>query len=251
VADGEDWTEGNIGEFVEDGDTFYVRSISGADLNSTRSYYGSTGTTHTSGARILKDPKYRYNEIVNAISTVIQGYLPWPRIYKVTADTITPDATNTTWYDLAADALGIVSIYQLSDNTPKQLQTYNEFHQYDRVTFKRNLPTTLCASGVGLRFPDGFLDQDNTVYINYAAKITDTVSATNYSDFSDGDAVTEAIILGAAQLLQRMLEVRKVRNSDNQPDYIRSGRDMNSLFQAALNTAEKEIRLKTPLVKTA
>ena len=249
VGDGAEWAKGDIGEF-SDGDTFYTRSISGSSLTCVRSYNGSTGATQASG-RILKNPKYLYNEITNAVSTVIKAYLPWPRIYKTTADTVTPDATNTSWYDLAADALGIVSIYQLGDATPKQVRTYNEFHQYDRVTFKRNLPTTLVASGVGLRFADGFLDRDNTVYINYAAKITDTVTTGSYVDFSDGDAVTEAIVLGAVQILHRALELRKTRNSDDEPDYIRSGRDFNSLFQAALNTAEKEIRLKTPLMRTS
>lgn len=249
VADGEDWAVGDIGEFVSDGDTFRVREVSGADLAATRSYYGSTGASHTSG-RIFKNPKYKYNEITNAISTVIQAYLPWPRIYKVTADTITPAPTTTTWYDLASDALGLVSVYQISDNSPIQRQLYGEHHKYNRVGFEMNMPTTLVSSGVGVKFPDGFLDADNTVYINYAAKITDTVTSSSYDDFSDGEAVVEAIILGTVGLLQRTLEARKERNSSNEPDYIRSGRDFNSMFQSALRSAEKEIRAKTPLMRT-
>jgi hypothetical protein len=246
VADGEDWARGSTGEF-EDGDTFFVRDVSGDNVVATRSYYGSTGAAHVSG-RIFKEPKYSYNEITNAISSVINFELPWPRIYKVASDTITPDQSGTIWYDLDADALGLVSVEQLGDNIPVQRRRYGEFHKWTRVRFERNLPTSLCASGVGLAFPDGFLDNDNTVYVTFAEKITDDTLAGEYLDFDAGDAVVEAIVLGSVALLQSALELRKPRKGAQETDNLRSGSYFGQLYKKALWTAEKEIRARYPLM---
>jgi hypothetical protein len=247
VNDGTDWAEGDVGEF-DDGDTFWVRQPVAEELTSVRSYYGSTGAFHASGSRILKNPKYKHREITNAISSVINFELPFPRIYKVASDTITPDQSGTIWYDLDADALGLVSVEQLGDNIPVQRRRYGEFHKWTRVRFERNLPTSLCASGVGLAFPDGFLDNDNTVYVTFAEKITDDTLAGEYLDFDAGDAVVEAIVLGSVALLQSALELRKPRKGAQETDNLRSGSYFGQLYKKALWTAEKEIRARYPLM---
>jgi hypothetical protein len=247
VGSGEDWAQGDIGEFLEDGDTFYTRASSGSDIVATRGYYGTTPAPHNAGSRILKNPKYRYWEITNAITSVINFELPFPRIYKVGNDTITPSQT-TTWYDLNEDALGLVNVEQLGDNAPIPLRKYGEFHKFQRVRFERNLPASLCASGVGLAFPDGFLDNDNTVYVTFASKITDAVSFGVYQDFDAGDAVVEAIALGAVALLQSALELRKPRKGAQETDNLRSGSYFGQLYKKALWTAEKEIRARYPLM---
>jgi hypothetical protein len=221
-------------------------SDEGSELAATRSYYGSTGAAHTQG-RILKNPKYRYNEITNAISSVINFELPWPRIYKVASDSITPDTTKK-WYDLNAEAMGLVSVDQLSDSAPLARQRYGTFHKWERVKFERNLPTTLVASGVGVMFPDGFLDQDNVVYIQYASKVTDEVLGGAYQDFSAGEAVVEAIVLGSVALLQSALELRKGRHDAQDTDNLRSGSYFGQLYRKALASAEKEIRQRHPLM---
>jgi hypothetical protein len=247
VSDGADWAPGDIGEFLGTGDTFYVRAVEGSELPSVRGYYGSTADAH-SQQRILKNPKYHHGEIVNAITSVINFELPFPRIYKVAPDTITPDQSGTIWYDLNADALGLVSVEQLGDNIPVQRRRYGEFHKWTRVRFERNLPTSLCASGVGLAFPDGFLDTDNTVYVKYAAKVTDDILGGEYQDFDAGDAVVEAIVLGAVALLQSALELRKPRKGAQETDNLRSGSYFGQLYKKALWTAEKEIRARYPLM---
>lgn len=248
VADGSDWSKGDIGEF-EDGDTFWVKEVSGDELVCVRSYYGSTGGIH-SAARIFKMPKYYFNEITNAVSATIQAFLPWPRVYKVASDTITPAQTTTTWYDLASDAMGLISVYQLSDSTPVQRQHYGQFHSYNRVVFERHLPSTLVASGIGLMFPDGFLDPDNTVYITYAAKITDAVSSGLYTDFTDSNAVVEAIIFGTVAMLQGSLELRKPRRGATETDNLRAASYFNRIYHSALSQAEKELRQNSPLMQT-
>lgn len=252
VTDGTDWSEGDIGELIDVttgvAETFYVSSVSSNNLTAVRGYYGSVAAAHVTSSRILKNPKYRTLEITNAIDSIINWELPWPRIYKVVSDSITPATSTTEWYDLAADALGLVSVYQLSDNTPVQRRKYGRFHQFERVSFERNLPTALCASGVGVRFPDGFLDDNNTVSIKYAAKITDTITTAAYDDLTDGDAVVEAIIFGTVALLQGSLELRKPRKSAQETDNLRPASYFAGLFTKALTSAEKELRSKSPLM---
>jgi hypothetical protein len=247
VADGTDWAQGDIGEFLGDGDTFYVRSVEGSELPSIRGYYGSTATAH-SQQRILKNPRFHYSEITNAITSVINFELPWPRIYKVSFDTITPAASTTKWYDLASDAMGLVSVDQVGDQAPLDRQRYGSFHRWDRVRFERHLPAALCASGVGLMFPDGFLDPDNTVYVQYAAKITDNTTGGEYTDFTQDDAVVEAVCLGAVALLQSALELRKGPHDAQDTDNLRASSYFGQLYKKALASAEKEIHQRNPLM---
>lgn len=248
VADGGDWSEGDVGVWEEDGDTFYTRDVSGDNVVATRSYYGSTGAAHEAG-RIFKNPKYKTLEMTNAISEIIEFALPWPKFYKVTATTITPDAVNKVWYDLAADAYALVRVRQLYGADDRRVYEYGGRHIYNRVGFSRGLPTSLVASGVGVAFPDGFAHTTNTVSIDYATKITDTVTSTLYDDFSAGDAITTAIEYGAVALLQGSLELRKPRHSADETDNLRASSLFERLFQRALATAEKELRQKDKLMK--
>jgi hypothetical protein len=105
----------------------------------------------------------------------------------------------------------------------------------------------LVNTGVGVSFPV-FRDQDNTIYVTYAAKVTDEVLGGEYQDFDAGDAVVEAIVLGAVALLQSALELRKPRKGAQETDNLRSGSYFGQLYKKALWTAEKEIRAEHPLM---
>jgi hypothetical protein len=251
VADGADWAVGDIGEFLGTGDTFYVRAVEGSELPSVRGYYGSTADSH-SQQRILKNPKYHYHEITNAITSVINFELPWPRIYKVDTTDVDPDTvghptTTDSWYALPTEALGLVSVVQVSDQSPGRKLEYGMFHSDYRVIFQRDLPSALVNTGVGISFPL-FRDPDNTIYVTYAAKVTDEVLGGAYTDFDAGDAVVEAIVLGAVALLQSALEIRKPRKGAQETDNLRSGSYFGQLYKKALWTAEKEIRAEHPLM---
>jgi hypothetical protein len=248
VANGDDWAVGDVGEFVTDGDTFWVSDVAGFDLTAVRGYYGSTAASHAASSRIYKNPKYSYNEITNAISSTIQAFLPWPRVYKVASDTITPSPTDTKWYDTATDVMALINVYQLTDNTPTGRTDYGQFHNRWRVELDRHLPTSLVASGIGLRFPGGFFDVDNTVYITYAAKITDQVTSTNYTDFTDSNAVIETILYGTVALLQGALELRKPRRGASDTNNLQSASYFNRIYHSALAQAEKELRQNSPLM---
>ena len=166
-----DWVEGDIGEFVEDGDTFRTVSETGGAITATRSYWGTAGSAHAASSRILKNPRYAYVEITNAISAVIQHKL-WPLAWKRVGDTITPAPTTAVWYDLDGPALGLISVRQLYGTSDTKEGLYGLRHGR-RVELRRNMTTSLVTSGVGLRFPDGFYHGTNTVNADYAAKLTD------------------------------------------------------------------------------
>jgi hypothetical protein len=252
VLDGTDWSEGDIGELLDVTtgvvENFFVLSISANNLTVVRGYYGTTAATHSSTSRIFKNPKFRNIEITNAISEVIESELPWPKFYKVTADTITPAPTTTTWYDLAADALALVRVTQAYGTSNLRQQVYGERRLYNRIAFRRGLQAGIAASTVGISFIDGFRHSSNTVAVDYAAKITDTVSSAIYQDFSAGEAITSAIEYGAVALLQGSLELRKPRQSAEETDNLRASMFFERLFRRALATAQKELRQKNPLM---
>ncbi len=248
VADGTEWSKGDVGEFVTDGDTFRVSDVASNTLTTVRSYYGSTGAAHSASSRILKQPKYAYNEIVNAISATIQGFLPWPRVYKVASTTVTPSPSTKEWYDLATDVMALCNVYQLTDSTPTKRIDYTEHHSNFRVELDRHLPASLVTSGIGIRFPGGIADVDNTVYVTYAAKITDTVTTGNYTDFTDSNAVVEAIVFGTVALLQGTLELRKPRRSASDTNTLQAASYFNRVFHSALAQTAKELQQNSPLM---
>ncbi len=250
VADGDDWKKGDYGEFVADGDAFYVSDDpSGFDLTCVRGYYGSTAAAHASGSRIVKEPKYKYGEILNAASATIQGFFPWPRVYKVASTTITPAPSSQTWYSLASDAMGLINVYQI-DDAGRERRHYGQHHQYNRVIMERHLPTSFVSAGIALRFPDGFIDADNTVYVTYAAKLTDALSSGNFVDFTDSNATVEALIFGTVALLQGSLELRKPRRGAAETNNLQSASYFNRVYHSALYQAEKELRQNSPLMQT-
>ena len=245
-----DWVEGDIGEFTADGDTFRVVSETGGTITATRSYWGSAGATHAAASRIVKNPRYTHLEIVNAIESVIQERL-WPKAYKKVADTVTPPTTNMTitWNDLAATALGLIRVTQRYGTSNELLGFYGQRHANHRVYFARNLPTAVVASNVGVLFPDGFFHGTNVVDIDYAAKITDVQAASVYSDFTDGDAVVEAIIYGAVSHLEAALENRKPRKPRQDRETLRGASMFDRKFEEALNRAQMELRATMPLMR--
>ena len=244
------WDKGDVGEFIEDGDTFLTISLSGTTITGTRSYDGSTGASHAS-ARVLKNPRYRFNVIVNAISAVIQDQL-WPKAWKSVSDTFTPPTTNQTitWNDIGTtgDARGLILVSQSYGTASERLGFYGERHSPRPVQFRRNLPSGVVTNLQGVLFPGGFYHATNTVNVLYASKITDTVSSGNYSDLTDGDAVVEAIIYGAVSHLESALENRKPRQPRQDRETLRGASLFDRRFRNALNRAEQECRDTIPIM---
>src|SRR3990167_3683572 len=250
VADSTQFVIGDVIEFLADGDTCLVPALPDATtLTVERSYYGSTATAHA-GTAFVKMPRHYFNEITNAISSVIQSRL-WPLAWIEVADTLTPPTSNitTTWTDLAATARGLISVRQLHGSGNVFEGRYGPSRRYERRgQIGRNMTTSLVASGIGLPFPDGFYHATNTVNVDYAAKITDAVSGGNYSDLTDGDAIVEAIIFGVVSHLEWALENSKPRQPRQDRETLRGASMYDRKFEDALQRAHQELRDTIPIM---
>jgi hypothetical protein len=108
--------------------------------------------------------------------------------------------------------MDLVSAVQLY-GSPSQVGQYGAFEVGLPILFKRNLPTSLVASGLGLQFPGGFYNADNAIEVKARALLTAAVSGGNYSDLSGGiDA--ETIAYGAAYKLVADKDIARITQED-------------------------------------
>ena len=212
VTDSSKFDVGAVIEFQDTGEQGLVKQInSGTSIDVwARSHNGSAaGTTHSTGT-IFIDPAFSYVDIINVIERTIQSM--WPKAWKQISDTITPDSTSQ-WFDLAADAIDLISVKQRYGPSNAYVASFGEKDSGLPVVFGTHLPTALVASGIGLRFPNGFAHSTNTVSVDYRAKLTTTVGGGNYSDLSEG-LMAEAVVYGAAAKLVGFKEVPLVIAKD-------------------------------------
>lgn len=207
VNDGTDWEEGDVLEFLPDGERARVISVSSNNLTVDRGEFGTAAAAHTSGDAIKKNPSIPITDVHDAIEVTMQNL--WPYAWKVAEDTITP--SSATWFDLNANVIDLVSVNQIYNTT--ELGSYGDKSQQHGVIFQRNLPTALVASGNGLAFPGGLYDSSNTIYVKYRARFTGEVSGGAYQEFSVGPAV-EVIAHGAAARIAMATEGPKVMAQD-------------------------------------
>ncbi len=132
-------------EFDDDtGDVIYetVFNPSTAVATIRRNYLGSTGTSHSSGAVVLKQPKFRYDIISQAINQVLDIDLYGEGIYDLQEHQITSSATTSYYNSPAADCLEFKDVYQFTSLMVGPAR--------DNLWFSpkpRNVDTTLFAAG--------------------------------------------------------------------------------------------------------
>lgn len=204
IPDSSKLAVGAVIEWQDNGEQGLVKSI--VDSNTVtvkRQHNGTTAQVHAANVVLLVNPTFTYVDIKNALDRCIQGL--WPYAWKAVTDTITP-STTAAWYDLAADAIDLISVTQLYGASSQYLATFGSSHSGLSIQMERNLPVGLAASGVGVRFQNGFSHATNAVTLTYRAKITATVSSGDYQDINDG-LLAEAITYGAAYKLVAYKEI--------------------------------------------
>ncbi len=243
VPDGTQWVGGDIGEWqtgAVGGEQFYVVSVSVNDLTVYRGYNSTTAETHTSGDRILKNPQYTIRQLQKALNEARDAL--WPSVWTIGEITLTPD-TATQWYDLEEATLGIVSVTQLYGSSDQYAGRFGERGSLP-VALDLRLPTALCASGKGLRFPSGIYDSDNFIYVVDKRKILGTDADIDDDIFP----VAECLLYLAAGRLIQALEIRRVSRGENADTVgsVGSGARLQTgaYYTNQGNTKKEELKLK-------
>ncbi len=198
IPDGTLWSEGDIGEWQTGTvgyEQFYVTTVSVNNLTVIRGYNGTTAETHTSGDRVVKNPLYSGRQIQQAVTQEL-GYM-WPAVYKTGDVDLTPSAT-TAWYDLNAATVGIVSVYQQYGSSPTNIGRFGHPGEFPfEVDYV--LPTSLVASGKGIRFRSGMYHATNHIHVIDERIITGTTDIPDDGQFPVADCV---VWLAAGRLVE-------------------------------------------------
>jgi hypothetical protein len=208
VPDGTQWAAGDILEWTFSatgtGEQALVRSVSTNDLTVLRGYGSVAPTAHASGDRVIKNPTFSYDDIVESIDETLNGL--WPNAWKAITQTVTPDSAakwidsglSATELDALVDFSSAVQVYNTDD-----LGVYGP-HQRRRIKIRRNMPSGTWASAVAVAFPDGYYSTTASITMIFRGKITDTITTSNYDDLDDGNSLTEAVVwLAAGRLLMK------------------------------------------------
>lgn len=234
VPDGTKWDEGDVLEFQDNGEQSFVRSVSVNNLTVIRGVNGSTAAAHDGSVTAIQITKlsgpsgaaFSYKKITDDIGLAITGLYPY--LWKKSTTTVTPAPTTTVWYNLNSAYLEPIQVSQLQSTTPETVMFYGKgggvmtagwpsFRSISPLPFyiEKNLPTSLCASGVGIYFPRGLYHEVNNIQVDYLAKITTTETvAGTYDDINEG-ILAEVVAYGAAKRLVQKAEIPNVTQSDN------------------------------------
>jgi len=218
VPDGTQWDTGDILEWTYSatgqGEQAYVRSVSGNNLATLRGYGSVAAAAHTSGDRVIKNPTFKYDDVIESIDETLNGL--WPNAWKAVQQAVTPSAS-ARWIDSGLSAAEQDAVVDFSS----AVQVYNTDniglygpHQRRRIAIRRNMPTGTWSSGFAVRFPDGFYDPTASVTVTFRGKITDTITGSNYEDLDAAHSLAEAVVwLAAARLIMRKEATHEDDNS--------------------------------------
>lgn len=200
VANSARYAVGSIVEFQDDGEQCYVSAITdGTTLAVTRGVNGTTASTHSSGAVIVKNPGFSYKQIEEAIGAAIRGL--WPYVYKKIETTVTP-VVGEKFYAPTTGTLDISSAVQLTTDDPDKPFFYGTRRSAYPIFLHQNVPTAFSqeTGGTTIEIPH-FRNTTNDVLVNGIGKITTTVATGDYSDLTDGVEVDCVAYYAAARLV--------------------------------------------------
>lgn len=223
VTDGTDWNEGDILEWVSDGDQAYVQSVSGNVLTVIRGVNGTTAATHA-GTAATKNPTVPYLKVTDSIDACINTLWPWA--WKVVELTITPSTTDR-YFEVSGDVIDLVAVWQEDAAVPSVVRKYGPGSKPVRIERRFNNVLGVTQDTV-LAFPDGFWHNTNTIYVQYRTKLIPQLSGGLYLDLTSSNYETatpdmivganavECVAWGAAARLMRMQPAVRLRNDARQ-----------------------------------
>ena len=163
------------GDLIEvDSEAMLVRGVSGANLTVKRGAYGTTATTHASGATILYEPLILSISILDVLNDAVGSAFPY--VYKSHLDTSLTAAADTFEYFIPS-GIRFISRVQLVDASASDYFRWRNWNvvrgPFPRIQFK-----TLPTPGTGIRiegygpFPaltlSGSMDDEFPIELEYA-----------------------------------------------------------------------------------
>lgn len=210
ISEWEELVEGDVLDFQDDG-TYEQFLVTTTPASSTVSvaggYDGTSNQNHSNGARFYKSPRFRSNQVVQAITHVTNTRL-WPELFIPSTSTVTPGNPPTTvLYDLPTDFLGVLNDDQYLVQ-PATGSIEDVRYNYGNVV---QVPSSISSSTWALRVTRWErLDVDATLF--YRAKVTTSNMTT---------VMEPVIALGAAAYL---LSTEMAEKADRFDEDDRSGR---------------------------
>lgn len=218
VADGTKYTKGNIIEWEDyPFERALVDSVSTNDVTLHRAHDGTTISSHGANSRFLKGPTWSASLIVEAITRCIQADLfPW--VWGDTKTTISPNTTET-WYELPADFIDPISIFQTYDSN-------NKFEVYGRkggrpFNFQHGVPAAISSTGVAASFPGGVRNTTDLVRVRYRRLVTISGATTTVED----GMMADCVVWGA---ITRMVADQDLTNMVDRTPKSRTGATIRS-----------------------
>lgn len=210
VPDSGQWSDNVVGEWQDTGEQFLVRATpTGTTLTVKPGHRGTAQAGHPNGTAILQASDFSFASIADAISLTVQSL--WPYVWKVVNTTIVPVAGNT-WYALPAALIDFVRVSQ-KRGTSSDFGYFGASGSNMPISLARRVPASMALGSLAVGFPQGMFDATQTIYVDYRAKLTDTIAALAYSDIDDG-ILAEIVAFGAASRLMVAKESSRVSAED-------------------------------------
>ncbi len=233
VEDGTNWSVADTVAF-DDGEEARVTSISTNELTISRAINGTTAAAHAQFAEIEKRPRFRIQEIDDAIETVLHDL--WPNVWVLAQGTVGTVSTAKEWYTLTdADIREVLSVFYEEDDylIPVPIVGWQFF---------THLPSAEFTATQGLFIPSfGGADVGDTLY--YIARVELTV-VTELLDRQESLVALGAVhqLLGG-EIVARSHDPGKRTDRTVQPGQM--GRDSIWFLREYRNMrTREEIRLK-------
>lgn len=138
---------GNVWEHMDFSETGVelreVESVdtTGGTITASRGYADSTATTHSNSTYLWKNPRFRYNTIMQAIDTALDVDLFANDVYEIVEHIITSSATSQAYNAPSTSCEEFLWVYQRLVSTDPPLNIS------DFTARPRNVDTTLWANG--------------------------------------------------------------------------------------------------------
>jgi hypothetical protein len=143
------YAKGNVWEFADgtDGAEMYlVRSVDDATpvLAVKRGHEDSTAVTHSNGAVMVKDPRFRYNTVAQAVNTTLDASLYEDGVYDLIEHQVTSNSDGSQDYNAPASTCEeFLAVYQkLSTMDAPEWFGSSQFTRYPK-----NVDTSLHSNG--------------------------------------------------------------------------------------------------------